>query len=271
MQSGGGQQGGGQKSKQEGKGSAGSKTPSDDKDGQASKEKGPGDIGDTPGKDAESKQPTEKGESKKAKSGQETGETQPGGDEADAKQSNDDSPGGEAGKNPPPGGDPTRKSQEGSNTAPGSGNPTVGGNPDHQPEAKQRSSEEPGGDEANLEYARMRTELALRHLDEEASKDKSELLDRMGWSKEDAKRFLDRWKQLEREARDSGPKGKEAKKELDDALKSLGLRPRSTQIGRGSTSPDRDRNLRDRGRFAPPAEWAEQFREYQRGGSDSKK
>ena len=43
-----------------------------------SQEKGPGEIGDTPGKDAESKQPNG-GESKqKSASGQKTGEKQPG-------------------------------------------------------------------------------------------------------------------------------------------------------------------------------------------------
>ena len=97
--------------------------------------------------------------------------------------------------------------------AQGADNPTVGGNPNPQPEtAPPPPAEEPGGDAANLEYARKQSELALRHLEDEAGKDKSELLDSLGWSKEDAKRFLDRWQQLRRDARDSGPKGKEAKR-----------------------------------------------------------
>jgi len=271
-QSGGGQKGGGQKANQPGKGSAGSHNPADDNGGQTSEEKGPGEIGNTPGEDAKSKKPTG-GESKKSSNAdQGAGEKQPGGDGKGAKQSDDNSPGGTPMQNPPDGGAAAGNKMKEGPGARGSGNPTVGGNPNNQPEAEQPPpAEEPGGDAANLDYARKQSELALKHLDEEMAKDKSDLLERLGWSKEDAKRFLDRWQQLRRDARDSGPKGKEAKKDLDDALKSLGLRPRTTQIDRGSTSRDRMRDLRDAGRFAPPADWAEQFREYQRSVPEPKK
>ena len=109
------------------------------------------------------------------------------------------------------------------------------------------------------------TELALEHLEDQLAKDKPELLEKLGWTREQAQQFLDRWQQLRREANETGSHGETAKKQLDDALKSLGLRPRSTVLKHGNVKGDQQRNMRDAGRFAPPADWADQFREYTRG------
>ena len=110
-----------------------------------------------------------------------------------------------------------------------------------------------------------RPTLALEHLEDQMAKDKPELLEQLGWTREQAQRFLDRWQQLREAADQKGPRGEEAKKQLDNALKSLGLRPGTTYLKHGGTKADQIRDMRDSGRFAPPPDWAEQYREYTRG------
>jgi hypothetical protein len=151
-------------------------------------------------------------------------------------------------------------------SAHGSGNPTVGGQQGPSPDAAAESeSRQSAADAVNLDYARKQTILALEHLEDQLAKDQPELLERLGWTREQAQRFIDRWRQLSEAAEEKGSRGEAAKKQLDDALKSLGLRPGATVIKHGGTKTDQIRDLRDSGRFAPPQEWAEQFREYTRG------
>jgi len=73
---------------------------------------------------------------------------------------------------------------------------------------------------------------------------------------------------MRREADGEGPAAEAAKKRYDDALKSLGFRPRGAELKGGGVSGDKPQTLRDAGRHAPPPEWAEQYREYSRGLAD---
>ena len=124
-------------------------------------------------------------------------------------------------------------------------------------------------EDPNLEYARRQTELALRTLAEDLAKEKPELLDRLGWSRGDAEKFYQQWLEMMRTSKEQGPKGDAARKDLNKALRSLGLRPQSTQL-RESTGP-RDRvQQQDAGRFPPPPEWAEQYRAYTKGMAEQK-
>jgi hypothetical protein len=97
------------------------------------------------------------------------------------------------------------------------------------------------------------------------AKDKPDLLKKLGWSREEAQRFYENWRKMQEAAGQQGEKGKAARKSLDEAIKSLGLRPRGTRLKPGQTSSDRLQNLRGTGRFDPPSDWAEQFRAFSRG------
>jgi hypothetical protein len=152
----------------------------------------------------------------------------------------------------------------------GAGRGSAGGAAGEQPGGEAEGPIETPADPANLAYAEKQTELALEHLRDQLAKEKHGLLDRLGWTKEDAKQFLDRWEGMRREAKQQGPKGEEARKRLNETLQSLGLRPRGTTIGRGAVPADQQQNLRDAGRFAAPPEWAEQYRDYTRGIADPK-
>ena len=81
----------------------------------------------------------------------------------------------------------------------------------------------------------------------------------------DARRFLERWEQMQRAAAQKGSAGEAARRQFDDALRSLGLRAHGTELRRGGVTAEEPQNLREAGHSAPPPDWAEQFREYTRG------
>ncbi len=151
--------------------------------------------------------------------------------------------------------------------------PRTGGRPGDGTGATDGAVEgEPGEDEANLDYSRQATDLALEHLRDQ--QDNRDLLDELGWTPEDARRFLDRWQQMKRDAGQQGARGQRAQQTLDDQLRGLGLSPQAAQarsIRRSQGTPP----LRDDGaRSAPPSQYRDHYRAFLRGinrdrGSDS--
>ena len=111
----------------------------------------------------------------------------------------------------------------------------------------------------------------MEHLKDQLAKEKPELLDRLGWTPDEARQFIEKWEKLQRAAAQPDSRGKSAKRELDDALKSLGIRRPGTEIKGGSTGRDKTRDLYEAGRAAPPPDWAEAVRDYQRGVAEGGK
>jgi hypothetical protein len=128
---------------------------------------------------------------------------------------------------------------------------------------------DPTDDEANLEYSRRATDMALDHLRNQLKDGRpdQELLDRLGWSKEDLQKLLSRWEKMEREAKRPGPKSAKAKENLREALRSLGWKRPDQAKRAASKADDAARGLRDANRSAPPPEYSEGFRAFQRSTS----
>jgi len=257
--SGGGEKGGGQKANQSGTGGAGQNTAADEGAGQ-SDEAGDGETSDRAGGDRESKDQTgqqgkQPGQGSQTKNG--GGQEQAGGDQAPSQPggepANDQNSGGEGSGTP--GGD-----QGGANTPKGAGNSA----PDKQ--------WQPGvdhADDANLDYTRQATDLALGHLKDQLAdgRDDSELLKQLGWTREEADAFVQRWETMRGQAQTSGPKGDAARRELDETLRSLGLRPRGSAIRAGGKADDRAAGLQESRRTTPPPEYSEAFKAYTQGTS----
>ena len=113
--------------------------------------------------------------------------------------------------------------------------------------------------------------MALEHLRDQ--KDNRELLDKLGWTKEEAESFLKRWNEMSKQAKQPNATGKRGKRELDEALKSLGLRDQNQPSVRRNVSRQKDRNPQaaDSGRRSqPPASYREQFRAYLKSIQNSK-
>jgi hypothetical protein len=119
----------------------------------------------------------------------------------------------------------------------------------------------------NLEYAKQATDLALQHLKDQQNNPDPELMKRLGWTKEELNAFLRRWDELKRAAKED----KEARPELDEAYRSLGLRPANAARRTLDQRDDTTRSMRDSGaRSEPPAGYADQFRAFRKGVSKSK-
>ncbi len=259
--SGGGEQGGGQQANKSGIGSGGSHTAADEGAGKA-EEQGRGEAGQKAGDQTATKQPTGSTAKQQADNGSGTGQQKSAGNTAGGK-SDDKSAPGEHGTpaEDQPNGRAQATGAQANNHGPGT--PTGGGKPGKASDAAPPPAESPA-DAANLEYARRQSALALEHLREQMAKEKPKLLDQLGWSKEDARRFLDRWEAMQRAAAEKGAAGDAARKQFNEALRSLGLRPRSTEL-RGGITVKQPQDLKDSGRFAAPPDWADQVRQYTRG------
>jgi hypothetical protein len=264
-QSGGGQQGGGQQANQPGMGTAGSQADAQN-GGNRSESRGPGTAGSKAGEEVQTDRQTGKSAVRRDGDGSPAGKPQPSdrvGKQPSPKDDAGDRPGGQATDRE--GGRPGQRESERPSGSHSQGNPTNGGRPgeeDRGPPPVPRG--EPGGDQANLEFARKQTNLALEHLKDQLDKDRRDLLQRLGWSPDDARRFLAKWEKMQQATADKGPQGKAAQKQLDDALRALGLRWRGTELRGGGTSRDKLGGLRENARFKPPAEWAEQVGDYHR-------
>jgi len=118
-------------------------------------------------------------------------------------------------------------------------------------------------DAANLEYAKEATDLVLERLKDQRKDPEPELLESLGWSEEELRAFVARWEAMKRDAREQDG---EAARDLEDALRSLGLRPSGPERRAADAEDDTLRGLQDGGgRSRPPAELLEQFNAYRKG------
>ncbi|MEX2141795.1 MAG: hypothetical protein WD894_21195 [Pirellulales bacterium] len=151
----------------------------------------------------------------------------------------------------------------------GQGTPTGGGGtPDGDAaEPPDFQNEQPTDDKANLDYSKRATDLALDHLRNQLKDGQpdQDLLDRLGWSKDDLQKLLTRWEKMQREAKQPGPTGVKAKDNLQDAIQSLGWkRPGQASRKASAKADDSARGLRDAARSAPPPEYKEAFEAFQK-------
>jgi hypothetical protein len=119
-----------------------------------------------------------------------------------------------------------------------------------------------------VQYARKATDLALEYLKDQQNQPDQELLDRLGWTPEDVQKFVQRWEQLKRQAAERDESSRQARRQLDDALRSLGLGPGSDRLRQGGGRSDGLRGIRESGeRTRLPAEYRDQYDAYRRSSA----
>lgn len=121
----------------------------------------------------------------------------------------------------------------------------------------------PAPDPVNAEYARRATDLVLDALKNQRENPDPKLLDELGWTPDQYRRFIDRWEKARRMAA-SGDQA--AEKEFDESLRSLGIRPPQANRSRSlDNRSDELENLRDAGtRVPPPPQFREAFEAFRR-------
>ncbi len=256
-QKGGGKEGGGQSAGGAGNDSAGKNNAADQGAGKAN-EQGEGETG------------TKAGTQDKAEgqTGQSSGEQQGQGSESGKPPAGEQ---GQPGESKEPGkGSPTNKTPNSTNGGDGGkggerghvigGGKSAEGN--SGPTGPAPAGNVADGDEANLDYARRATDLVIDHLEDQEHNPDPELLQELGWSKDDLQKFVQRWKSL----KESSVEKPAEKQELDESLRSLGLRPPKDKQRSGGSNSDQLNDVRDTGsRTSPPNRYRDQFEAFRKG------
>ncbi|TWT66075.1 hypothetical protein CA85_29370 [Allorhodopirellula solitaria] len=119
-------------------------------------------------------------------------------------------------------------------------------------------------DPVDLEYTKAATDLVLDYLDETRTDPDPELLQRLKWTEKDLERFRNRWQNVK--PIDGEPRPDATASEIDEALRSLGMRPRATTESTRRDAADNVRSLRDAGnRRSAPADVRDAFEAFRRG------
>lgn len=117
--------------------------------------------------------------------------------------------------------------------------------------------------EQNLTNARNAANLALDYLQKAVESGDTAVLDRLGWTADEARAFLDRWQKMRQFAASADPV---ERGEFERAVRSLGLRPDGVRSSRDVPSDARGGQAEGR-RSRPPADYQEQFKAYTQGTS----
>ncbi len=249
-QRGNGKQGPGQSGGAKGNDSAGKNSPGDEGAGRAN-EQGQGETGNKAGKGPEAA----------GKTGQPGGQKPGAGTETKAgEKGNESGKGGEPNNKPgdKAGNEPGGSSSGGDRLGPGK--PTGAGSAGDQSGKGITNKSADAADEANLNYTRRVTDLVLQSLREQEHTPDPELAKQNGLTPQELQEFARRWSQLKKDAESDPAKARE----LDEALRSLGLRdPKNRR--RSESSTDKQRDLRDAGgRTQAPSKYREQFDQFRK-------
>ena len=204
----------------------------------------------------------------------ETPDGKPGENGSSENQSSEKQPSSESAAGDPeqtesePGSEPSSETSQGNQKSDGSP-PPMQGNPGST-DGSEGNTE--GGeqiqdpvDEINQDYAKEATDMVLDYLDQTRDQPDQDLLEQLDWSEADLQRFRDRWQKV-RELEKAPATDPQAKRKLEDAMRSLGLKPPSnTSNTQTRDAADSLRGIRDSGnRRPPPAEYRDAFDAFRR-------
>ena len=110
-------------------------------------------------------------------------------------------------------------------------------------------------------HARNAADLAVRALKDDLDKGRTELLDELGWTRDQARAFLQRWEAMRSLEKSNDPV---KRSEFDRAVRSLGLRAEGARSSRDVPADLKGGQAEGR-RSRPPSEYREQFKAYTQG------
>jgi hypothetical protein len=268
-----GEEGGGMKSPQKGTGAAGQNQASDQGGGTAnesgdqaaSNQGGDKTRGNDPSQGKPSGRPGEGTQTNNA--GEKSGGNPPSTNEANRGREPAEQPA-------PPNGNRSPNDRGGDERQGGPQGNSGGGIPNDQqtPSSRDPGTIAPPADEANLDYAKKVTDLTLERLKQQLDKGEvdPELLKRFT-SPDALKDFVNRWDAMRKSAREPGVAGEQARKQLQENLKGLGLRSGTTSQQGATGGGDDFRAVRGGRRSEPPAKYADQYRAYTTGVGQGEK
>ena len=115
----------------------------------------------------------------------------------------------------------------------------------------------------NLSAVRQATDLALDHLRDSIRSTDDEMLKELGWTREQAEAFLQRWDNMQKASVNGNQSQKQA---FEQTLRSLGLRPDRVRSSRQIEEDSKGVQVESR-RTQPPYEYRERFKAFMKGAS----
>ena len=91
---------------------------------------------------------------------------------------------------------------------------------------------------ADLEYTKKATDMVLDYLQETRDKPDTDLLKDLNWTEQDLQRFADRWQKVRDMEKSASPDAAN-RESVEEALRSLGMRPPSSDAALGKRRPSR--------------------------------
>ena len=122
------------------------------------------------------------------------------------------------------------------------------------------SRETEWGDQ-DTQHARNAADLAVRTLKDDLAAGRTEVLDELGWTRDQARAFLERWERMKALEKSADPV---KRGEYDRAVRSLGLRAEGARNRRDVPSDVKGGQAEGR-RSRPPSDYLEQFKAYTQG------
>jgi hypothetical protein len=117
--------------------------------------------------------------------------------------------------------------------------------------------------EQDVARARNAADLAIEHLRESVAEGRTEVLEQLGWTADQARDFLARWDAMRRMAESDDPR---QRGEFERAIRSLGLRPDGVRSSRDVPADVRGGQTEGR-RGRPPSEYRDQVKAYLQGAA----
>jgi len=123
----------------------------------------------------------------------------------------------------------------------------------------------------NLEYTEKATDLVIDYLENELAKQKpdQELLNRLKWSKDDLAKFVNNWKQMQKQAQNAPQNSKESQ-DWVDTLKNIGPLSPKSNVGRTKTDGREFSTATEVQRYTPPPKFRDRAEVYTQGLSGRK-
>jgi hypothetical protein len=227
-------------------------------DGKGGEQQGGEAAGKQPGGNEQSGAPQPGGEQP---GGQQAGNEQAGNADQSGKAAREGGQGPKEGEAPAP----AQSGKPGSGSGAAGSGGWAGGEGPHEPGKPQAEGAAPSKKtewgEGDLRSAKNAADLAIEHLRSAVESGSSDVLDRLGWTREQARAFLERWETMRRMAESDDPV---QRGEFERAVRSLGLRPDGVRSSRDVPSDVRGGQSEGR-RSRPPSEYREQFKAYTQG------
>lgn len=147
----------------------------------------------------------------------------------------------------------------------GQGGKSGPGNPSELPDGKgsDDGTSAPAGEEANPEFQRQAAELVLQKLKDELERGdvSPELLEELGWTKEQTERFVERMSQELNRSKTESPESEARRLQFEEMLKNLNVKPKAS-TREATEQPSREVEQVDSRRRNVPAEYRKAWERY---------